>query len=590
MLSSGIFLLPGLAFEKTGPSVILSYFIAGLFATAGMLSQAELATAMPKSGGTYYYVTRSMGTSVGTVYGLITMLALSLKSAFELIAMAAFAKYMINIDVRIIAVSLCFFFILINLVGAKGAGRLQAIMVFFILPVLLAYFFFGISFIHVYNFENFALKGVMPIFSTAGFVFVSYGGLLKIASIAEEIKNPGKTLPLGMILSLLVIIIVYMLVLFVTVGVMEPDKLSVSLRPLTDSSEIIFGPIGVIFLTIAAMFGFSSAANASILGASRYPLALSRDNLLPGALGNVNSRFNSPHNAILLTGLMIIIALFLDLDTIIKLASSVLIMTYIFSCLANIIMRESHLQNYRPSFKAPLYPYVQIFGILGFSFLLYEIGYKALIASFILVVLGFLIYWFFGRIKAQKEYALLHLIERITSKDLTNHSLESELKEVLRERDDIIKDKFDTLVEKSIILDIENDISKEDFFKEVSDLMSSNLNIDSKKLYKLLIRRESESSTALGPKFAIPHIVIPGKKVFNILIARSKKGIYFSKVSPNVNAIFLLVGTKDERNFHLRALSAIAQIVHNSHFDKMWVRAKNKEAIRDIVLLGKRRR
>ena len=92
MISSGLFVLPGLAHAQAGPAVVVSYFLAGLLALTGMLSQAELVSAMPKAGGTYFYVTRSMGPAVGTVDGLLTWFSLTLKSAFALIGMAAFQK------------------------------------------------------------------------------------------------------------------------------------------------------------------------------------------------------------------------------------------------------------------------------------------------------------------------------------------------------------------------------------------------------------------------------------------------------------------------------------------------------------------
>ncbi len=590
MLSSGIFLLPALAFAKVGPSLFLSYFVAGVLAAAGMLSQAELTSAMPKSGGTYYFVTRSMGAAIGTVYGLITMLSLALKSAFELISMAAFTSFLIQLDIRIIGLLLCVIFILINILGAKGAGRIQAVLVFLIIPVLLLYSIMGLPHVDVHNFVPFTPNGLLSVFSTAGFVFVSYGGLLKVASIAEEVKDPGRVLPLGMIMSLITIIFLYMGVIFVTTGTLQGDVLSKSLRPVTDGASVFAGKWEVIAVTIVAILGFSSAANAGILGASRYPLALSRDNLLPKFLGKINNRFKSPHNAIILTGFMIAVSLFMKLDIIIKAASSVLILTYIFSCLANIIMRESRLQNYKPQFKAPLYPWVQVFGICGFIFLLIEIGKDALLISVALIVFGFLIYWIFGRIKARREFALLHLIERITAKELTGHSLETELKEVIRERDDIVGDRFDQMIEHSVVLDLDEELSLGEFFRAAVKPLTERVDVDENILFDLLVERENESSTALGPGFAIPHIVIQGEKKFDILIARSRKGVRFSDDAPGVTAVFFLIGTKDERNFHLRALSAIAQIIQDPDFEKKWMSAKNSEVLRDIVLLGERRR
>lgn len=599
MLSSGLFLLPGIAHAKAGPAVFISYILAGLLAMTGMLSQAELSTAMPKSGGTYYYVTRSMGTAIGTVYGLITMLALTLKGAFALIGMATFVSFACNsafsihlewYSIKIVAIIICIILILLNIIGTKGAGRVQTVFVFITLFALALYVFRGLPAIRLSHFESFAGRGTLAIFSTAGLVFVSYGGLLKIASIAEEIKNPGTILPQGMILSTIVTMIVYTLVVFVTTGVLDAPALHASLMPISDGAYRFMGSWGMIILNSVAIIAFISAANACIMGASRYPLALGRDNLLPEIFTRINTRYQTPHVSLLLILIIMSASMFMDLDVMVKSASSVLIVTYIFSSLANIIMRESKLQNYQPKFHAPLYPWIQIICIIGCVFLLLEIGKEAYFTTFILIVIGIIIFLVYGRKKKEREFALMHLIERITSKDLTDHHLETELKEVLRERDDIIKDRFDELVEACPVLDFVNSIQIEDFFQTVSDRMASSLKVKPKILYKALMDREKESSTVLTPGFAIPHIVIKGENIFNILLARSKEGVYFSEESPKVHAVFVLAGTKDERNFHLRALAAIAQIVQESKFEEKWLKAKGVESLRDLILLGERRR
>ncbi|RKY84124.1 hypothetical protein DRQ09_09065 [candidate division KSB1 bacterium] len=590
MMSSGLFILPGLAHIRTGPSVLISYLFAGFLAACGMLSQAELASAMPKSGGTYFYVTRSMGLAVGTIYGLITLMALALKSTFELIGMAAFTNFIVSIDIKIIAFSFCVLFVSINIIGVKEAGRIQVVLLFCILTTLLIYIIKGLPIVRVQNFEPFTPSGLKEIFSTAGFVFVSYGGLLKIASIAEEVKDPGRVLPLGMILSLITIIVFYMLVIFVTIGVLGSEKLNNTLTPISDGAVIFLGSRGKIILSIAAILGFISAANAGIMGASRYPLALSRDDLLPGFFGKINKKFKTPHYSILSTGIIMIVALFLKLDVIVKSASCILILTYIFSCFANIILRESRLQNYQPLFKTPLYPWVQIIGIIGFGFLLFEMGKQALLISLILIAGGLFIYWFYGRIRTEREFALLHLIERITAKELTSHSLETELKEIITERDDIIKDRFDKIIENCTILDIEKSLSAEEFFKLISNKIADNLKMKPDSLLQLLLKREKESSTVISPGLAIPHIIIEGEHTFDIMLIRCKEGIVFPDVNAKVHAVFILIGTRDERNFHLRALAAIAQIVQNPHFEEKWLAAKNIEALRDIILLGKRKR
>lgn len=590
MMSSGLFILPGLAHSMAGPAVLLAYLFAALLAVPGLLSQAELASAMPRSGGSYYFITRSMGPAIGTVYGLLTWFALSLKSSFALVGMTVFASHLVGSSEHVIAVGLVSVFVILNILGIKEAGRAQVYMVVIILISLAAYIILGLPSIQVAHITPFAPHGSVAVMATAGFVFISYGGLLKVASIAEEIKNPGKIIPLGMILSIIVVTIFYLLVIFITVGVLDASVLNGSLTPVSDGAQVLFGKPGFVFLGIIAMLAFTSAANAGIMAASRYPMALGRDELLPGFFGKISKRYKTPTVSILVTGVFIVGTLFLDLDVLVKSASSVVILTYTFSCLSVVILRESRLQNYQPQFKSPFYPWVQLAGIVGTLVLLFEIGLEALLVSLGLITLGMMVYWFYGRKRVEQEFALMHLIERITDKSLTSHSLETELKEVIRERDDIQGDRFDEIIEKSIILDLEEKVDAARFFSLAAKHLDKRLDISSRKLTTMLNKREKESSTALTPLLAVPHMVISGKDKFDILIARSRKGVYFSEEAPAVKALFVLVGTRDERTFHLQSLSAIAQIVHNSSFEERWLAARGIEGLRDAVLLAKRGR
>jgi amino acid transporter/mannitol/fructose-specific phosphotransferase system IIA component (Ntr-type) len=590
MISSGLFILPGLAHSRAGPAVVLSYLIAGLLAMTGMLSQAELVSAMPKAGGTYFYIARAMGPTMGTIDGLITWFSLSLKSAFALVGTAAFAALIIDADIRMIAVALCVVFVVINLIGIRQAGRLQVGLVAGLLAILVFYVVRGIPAVRIESFQPFAPHGAASVFYTAGFVFVSYGGLLKAASMAEEVKDPARVVPLGMILSLLVVTILYMLVVFVTSGVLGAQELEGSLTPISDGAAAFMGHGGMIALSIAAILAFVSTANAGIMAASRYPLALSRDNLLPEFLSRISSRFKTPYVAILVTGVFMLVAVFLKLDVLVKAASAILILTYTFSCLSVVVLRESRLQNYQPRFRSPLYPWLQIAGVCGFGFLLYEIGSTALLASSILVISGLFVYWFYGRIKASREFALIYLIERITAKEITTRSLETELKDIIRERDDILKDRFDHIIEDCMVLDIDMAVTMEDFFQLAADRMSDRLDIEPDVLYDLFIAREKESTTVLSAHLAIPHIILGGEHKFDILLARCRPGVKFPGEAPDVHAIFVLAGTRDERPFHLRSLAAIAQIVQDRHFEDRWMAARRKGDLRDVILLGERRR
>jgi APA family basic amino acid/polyamine antiporter len=590
MISSGIFVLPGLAYALCGPSAIVAYLLAGLLALTGMLSQAELVSAMPKSGGTYFFVMRSMGPAVGAINGFVTWFSLSLKIAFALVGLSAFTHGYLGMDMGVLAALWCLFFVGLNIVGVKAAGRFQVVIVLVLIGILGGYVVGGLPLVDVHRLVPFVPHGGRAVLATAGFVFVSYGGLLKAAAISEEVDDGARTVPRGMKLALPLVMTLYLFVVFVTIGVFGGADLAESQTPLSDAAALFRGRGWRPILTVGALLAFISTANAGIMAASRYPFALARDELLPEVFGKVSKRFGTPHLAILVTGAFIISVVFMPLASLVKAASAVLILSFLFSCLSVIIMRESRLQNYQPRCLSPLYPYTQVVGIVGCTLLLVQMGAKVLAMAGALVLGGFLIYWLYGRIRSNRESALMHLVERLTSRDLTDHVLESELKEIIRQRDDITRDRFDMLVEASCILDLEGELDLDGLFDEVARALSERVGVSEAKLVKLLQRREKESSTVIGPGLAVPHIVLDGDELFDLLLVRCKGGVRFPETPDPVHAVFVLSGTRDQRNFHLRALSAICQIAQDLEFEHKWMASRNEEALRDLVLLGKRRR
>ncbi len=595
MISSGLFVLPGIAFAKAGPAVVLAYLLAGVLIIPTLLSKAELATAMPKAGGTYFYIERSLGAAFGTVGGIASWLSLSLKSAFALVGMGSFAALLfpdIPIwQIKAIASLLCVVFVLINLVGARHAGRFQSVLVIGLLAAIGYYLVVGLPEVDVTRFAPFMTGGSRALFATAGLVFVSYGGLTKVAGVAEEVRNPGRNVPLAMFLAFGVVTTLYVLAAFTTVGVLDAGTLSGSHTPLSTAASAVAGTPGLIILTVAALIAFTTTGNAGVLAASRTPMAMSRDNLLPPVLGRVNRRFGTPHIAILLTGVfMISVIAFLDLETLIKTASTMMILLFLLVNVSVIMMRESRIQGYRPTFRSPLYPWMQIAAILVYAFLLVEMGAipLAIAGGFFLVSL--LWYFLYTGIHETRDSALIQIVQRITSRELATSTLETELRGILQERDSIVEDRFDSLIKASTVIDIDQAEGVNAFFERISEILGSQLGMESGDVLELLKRREAESTTALRPGLAIPHIVIDGDDVFSILLARSKPGISFDDEMPPVHAVFVLMGSRDERNYHLRALMHIAQISQAPDFDERWMKARSPEELRNIILLGKRRR
>jgi len=351
------------------------------------------------------------------------------------------------------------------------------------------------------------------------------------------------------------------------------------------------GSFGSVTLGIAAILAFVSTANAGILTASRDALAMSRDYLLPKLFKRIDARSKTPHFSIIFTAFFMIIAiLFLNLENLVKTASTLKILLFLFVNLALIVMRESKIQSYRPKFHAPGYPWLQIVGILGYGFLIFEMGRAPLLLTGTFIGCSLVWYLVYARKRVNRQAALVHVIERITAKELVDPTLPDELKEIIIERDEIVEDRFDHLIKKSVVLDLDEALPRDQFFQKASHFLAGKLGLEPKALTSMLIQREHESHTVIRPGLAIPHVVVKGKHKFSILLARAKGGVIFPDEATPVHTIFLLVGTQDERNFHLRCLAAIAQIAQDQDFDQKWLAARNSEDLRDIILLAERKR
>lgn len=590
MVSSGLFVLPGIAHAVAGPAVVFSYFLAGLLAATGMLSVAEIITAMPKAGGDYFFITRTIGPAAGAVAGLLSWFSLSLKGSFALLGMSAFLSPILGVDPLLVSLPVAGLFIILNLVGVHHASRLQSVLVIGLLLLMSLYLFFGAKAVNWEYFEPFTPEGWPAVFSTAGLVFVSYGGLLKVASVAEEIKNPGKVIPMGMIFSLLIVGFFYVAMVFITSGVLGPEILDNSMTPISDGAGAFFGPWGSLAMGIAASLAFISTANAGIMAASRYLLALSRDELIPTFFSRVSTGSGAPYNAVITTGIFVIGSLFLENQTLIKSASTVLILTYLLSNICVIVLRESRLLNYRPKFRSPFYPWTQIFGSFGFLILIFEMGMDALLISLVLILGGLAFYWFYGRVKASREYALMHLIDRLMNKKLTGGGLEKELSEIIRQRDELCSDPFEDVMKRALIIDIKNPLEKDSFWQMVEDRLVEDMKLERDAIRKGLRERELGPAGEIMPGVAVSDLVVPGVDFFELLVVRSFPGIDLLHDKEPIESFFMILTSKDKRESYLHTLAILAQIAGDFSFEDNWKKAKDAERLRDVLLLTERKR
>ena len=592
MISSGLFILPAIVYPLAGPGIIISYLLAAFLVIPSLFAKTELATAMPKSGGAYFFIDRSMGPFFGTFTGFASWFSLSLKTAFAILGIGVvLAPHFSNSPgmVKIIATGFAVFFCIINIVSVKHTSRLQITLVIGLITILSAYILIGFGNINVHNYTPFLPEGSNSIFLVAGIIFVSFGGLTKIASVAEEIKDPGKTIPRGMFSAFIIVTILYVLIVFITVGVLSADQFSQTLTPLSTGAGVMIGKSGFIILETAALMAFMTTGNGGMLAASRNPLAMARDNLLPNFISTINPKTNTPIISIIATTLFIIISIqILNLEQLVKVASTMKLLLFAFVNFSLIIMRESKISTYRPKFKSPLYPWINIAGIIFYILIILNMGSFALILTGIFILLSLVWFFIFSGFRQKKDSAIIHIVKRVTSKDLQTDTLSEELKEILLARDNIIEDRFDSIIKNATIIDMPEAATMEELFDIIAADFATHFEMEESEIKKLIYQREKESTTVIHKGLAIPHIIIGREERFEIIVVRSKKGITFPGSAEPVHTVFSLAGSKDERNFHLQALMAIAQIVQNPSFQNNWNKAKTITDLRHTILLGER--
>ena len=591
-LSGGFFLLPGIAAYYVGPALVLCYVLAMIPLIPAILCKVELATAMPRSGGMYYFVDRTLGPMMGTIAGLGTWLTYSLKSAFALIGMGAYLSHFIGENFLIpIAVGFAFFFGLLNLFGSKEASAIQVLLVIGILFLLGGFIVTGFFRFQPAHFKDFLGSGWNAIFATTGLVYISFMGLSKITSVAEEVKDPERNIPLGMFLAFGVSCLVYFFGTMIMVGVLPMKELASNLTPVASVAEHFAGTTGKILVTVAAVLAFASVTNAGILGASRYPLAMSRDHLLPGYLKKFSVR-NIPVNSVLVTvGSIILFILTFDPTKIAKLASSFMLLIFALNCLAVIIMRESGIEAYDPGYKAPFYPWLPLFGIFSSLALVIEMGQAALLFCVGLIMVSIFWYFYYARPRVERGGAILHVFERLGK--LRHQGLETEMRGILQEKGLREHDPYDELVAHAYLLDVQEPMRFDTLIQEVAGTLGEKLSYPAEKIAQEFLQGTKAGGTPVSKGVALPHIRLSRIIEPELVMVRAKEGVKMDlgetfwgahKPEGKVHAILFLVSPEENPKQHLRILAKIAGRVDDADFMEEWLGAENELQLKELLL------
>jgi len=609
MFSSGFFLLPGLAAAKAGPAVILAYFLAGILILPAMFSKAELSTALPRAGGTYYFLDRSLGPMFGTIGGLGTYFALTLKTAFALIGIGAYASLLYELPIKPVAIILTLIFIGLNIMGAKETMKLQRGLVAILLGVLAVFTVAGLAYVVFQQpaeitkprLTPFMDKGFAGLFSTIGFVFVSYAGLTKVSSVAEEVKNPDRNIPLGMMLSLGVTSVIYVIGAFIMVAVIPSDALrgipgvqDPELRPVAAASSVFLTwlPGSLILIVAAALAAFASTGNAGLMSASRYPLAMARDRLLPERFAKLAGKKKTPINAILATGaIMIFFILAFDAEKIAKLASAFQLFIFILVNFAVVVMRESRIDSYDPGFRSPLYPWMQIFGMItSFALILYM---GALAIAFTIGIVGACLLWYFkyAHKHMERDGAIFHWFGRLGAKQY--EGLDREFRGIMKEKGLRGEDPFDEIIAQSTVLDFSEPTDLETIFRDAAKHLSKPISLSEEEITNRFLQGTLTGETPVSRGVALPHFRAPGITQPKVVLVRAAHPVTILgddlstpevETETKVHAVFLLVSPENDPGQHLRLLAQIAGRVDEKSFGKSWNDAKSSDEIRKVLL------
>ena len=599
-LSSGFFLLPGLAAVGAGPGMPLSYLLAGLLLVPGLVSMMELATAMPRSGGVYYFLDRSMGPLLGTVGGFGTWIAVSLKAAFALVGIGAYFRlFLPDFNIVLIAVAFALLFGFVNVMGAKKSTRFQGFMVVGLLTILAWFTGAGLMHVEPGDFAGMFSQAPASIVSTAGIVIVSYMGLTQVASVAEEVRNPERNLPIGMFLAFGTAILVYSVGTAVMVGVVSADVLAQDggdLTPVATVANVLVGRWGVILVTVAAVLGFSSVANAGILSASRYPLAMSRDNVLPRFFSKIQARGTPVHAIYITVALILAFVLLFDPLKIAKLAGAFLLLMFGLSCMAVIVMRESRIESYDPGFRSPFYPWLHLLGVLAPVWVVMEMGLLPSLFTGGLIAFGAIWYTYYARDRVDREGAIYHVFERLgRQRDV---GLNRELRQIMKEKGLRVADPFEQVVASATIIDTPGGTSFRNIIWEASAHLAETCDTSAKELGEGFLKGTVVGMTPVSYGVALPHLRLNTIEASRMVLVRCVEGITMD-VDPDsagpaeeraepVRAVFFLVSPEQNPGQHLRILAQIAGRVDREDFMEAWLSAPNHQELKEAVLRDER--
>ncbi|SHK56698.1 amino acid/polyamine/organocation transporter, APC superfamily [Clostridium cavendishii DSM 21758] len=409
----GIFVATGEGAHLAGPAVVISFIIAAIVAALCGLCYSELSTMFPVAGSTYSYAYITFGEIVAMIIGWCL-------TAEYLVACSAVASGWSGTFVGILksvgltvpkmlttspsnggvvdlpAILIVALITYLLYYGMQESAKLNNVIVGIKIAIILLFIFLGVKHINPANYKPFMPFGWKGVFAGTATIFFSYIGFDAISTAAEEAKNPKRDVPLGLIICLSVVSLLYVGVALVLTGIV-PFKEIISENAVPGALASIGINWGAALIGTGAILGMISTLLVMLYGQVRIFMVMSRDGLLPKALSKIHSKHKTPYISTVLTGVIAaIIAGFLPLDVIVQFLSIGTLLSFIVVSLAVIVLRKT-MPNFNRLFKCPGVPYTPIITIICCVALISRLHLITWLAFCIWLIIGLIIYFTYGR-------------------------------------------------------------------------------------------------------------------------------------------------------------------------------------------------
>jgi APA family basic amino acid/polyamine antiporter len=393
IIGAGIFVVTGIVAGLAGPAIIISMMIAGIIAILNALSFSELSAFLPREGGVYVFAHELISSDVGFIAGWMWVLSNIFVGAAVSLGFAHYIAAIFQpIPVKLAATIICFVFIVLNYLGVRRTTVLNNVLVSTKLFILTFFVVLGVGYFNGSYFTPFAPMGSFGILQGSALIFFAYTGFARITTMAEEVKDPSRTIPRSIILALVTSTVIYLFVSLTAVGLVGYTGLSETGSPLVQAMKITGSQAAVSLVAMGAIVATTSVLLTTILGVSRVTFAMARNNDFPKFLSKIHPKYETPYYAIWITGLLMILAIvFADLTRVVAVSTFASLIYYLIANLAALRLhgKARHYSSFVPA--------ISLFSCLG---LLIFLTFDSWIIGVIALGIGIVYY------KAYKKFRL----------------------------------------------------------------------------------------------------------------------------------------------------------------------------------------